>query len=279
MRSEFFTYFVMGRDHPPERLLEALGLKGFESKREGDWLRVAPQIRLRWRQKLDIYGHAHFEVFLRSSDNEVDERFFELQRVLRELSESWMHALDVTALAEHARPELSPRYATEEFLARIADVSHLPLMPAPSARILAELGLAERARLPSTLDEMPALAELVTTRLSANVHRIWISMLKAGREIYFHDHRVDGSKLAEERFVGKLFLHVPLVTDPRVRMIVLQGGEEKARHYEAGGVHLLNCQHPHGVKNDSAVDRVHALVTCAAACTKMQRKILEALDV
>jgi len=101
------------------------------------------------------------------------------------------------------------------------------------------------------LERCPYIKSVIET-FECEKAAVRLMSLAAGDEIAPH---VDGYSSYDG---GVLRIHVPIVTDPKVKFIV--DGEEV--HFTQGDTWYLNADCMHGVRNDWDRDRVHLLMDC-----------------
>lgn len=124
--------------------------------------------------------------------------------------------------------------------------------------------LARRAEWTVLSAELPKLTEFVqSVPWWRRTERVRLLKMNAGSSLGRHTDITDRNGGTRDGQIVRF--HVPVVTDPAVRMDVWElDGRRVSHHLAAGRCYYLDARKPHAVHNGSSVNRVHLVVDVVA---------------
>lgn len=125
-------------------------------------------------------------------------------------------------------------------------------------------------------DQVPTVADFINTHIADRTYRVNVWKIHAGGYLNWHNH----ARLPWHRGLtlnDKAIIHIPIYTDPRVKMLVRKDDRIYAERYNAGESWVFNYIHDHAVDNPSDVFRCHIVLyvplTDKKFCSLVERSI------
>lgn len=109
-------------------------------------------------------------------------------------------------------------------------------------------------------DKLPYITSFIFDYICDTSYRAFIWKMGHDGYLNWHNH----ARLPWHSDVianDKAIVHIPIVTDPNIRMLVrMDDGTIYSEHYAPGGAYVFNNVKDHAVENNTSVDRLHVAV-------------------
>lgn len=121
-------------------------------------------------------------------------------------------------------------------------------------------------------DKMPYITNYVFENICDKVYRLFIWKLEKHGKIHWHNHAnlVWNKELEVNEFC---IVHIPVVSNPKVEMLVKKDKDIISKYYEPGNAYIFNNVLDHAVINDSDYDRIHVVAFVPWSDTKLSKLI------
>jgi len=108
-------------------------------------------------------------------------------------------------------------------------------------------------------NKLKYITDYIFTNICDTTYRAFIWGMKHEGYLNWHNH----ARLPWHKDLitnDKAIVHIPIITDPKIRMLVEIEDVVYSEHYATGGTYVFNNIHDHAVENKSKVDRMHVAV-------------------
>ena len=107
-------------------------------------------------------------------------------------------------------------------------------------------------------DRMPYIIDYIKQHIADKTYRVQIWLIGNHGYLNWHNH----ASLPWHTDIimnDKAIVHLPIRSDPNIRMLVRMDGKIYGEYYEPGNTYLFNNIKDHAVENNTNVDRIHVV--------------------